>query len=118
MIFIAWLLCALIGAMIGREKGETSAGFILGLVLGPIVLLIILLSKGNKRVCPYCKEYINKDATRCSKCQKDLESSKIETVINHNETKAKYLRGFLQKNRMAVLLVILAVSLILLVRAF
>lgn len=39
--------------------------------LGPIALFFAALLPEKKR-CTHCKELINKDATRCPKCQGDL----------------------------------------------
>ncbi len=30
----------------------------------------------GKKPCPFCKEYINKEATKCPKCQSVLEEGK------------------------------------------
>ncbi len=68
---VFWLLCGVVSAMIGEKKGEGCLGFFFGLLLGPIGIVIALLSKGNRKVCPFCKELINRDATVCPKCQRD-----------------------------------------------
>lgn len=70
---IFWIICGIVAGMIGSGKGQGCFGFIIGFLLGPIGIIIALISKGNRKQCPYCKEYINKDATRCPKCQSDLE---------------------------------------------
>lgn len=69
---IFWFICGLIAAAIGSSKGEGCVGFIIGLILGPLGILAALLSKGNRVRCPYCREYIDKKATKCPKCQSDL----------------------------------------------
>ncbi len=67
---IVWLGLGIASGIIGSRKGIGCLGFFLGCVLGPIGLIIILVMKGNRKQCAYCKEYIHKDATICPKCQK------------------------------------------------
>lgn len=69
---LIWILCGVVAAMIGAKKGEGCGGFILGVLLGPFGILIALLSKGNRKTCPHCKELIHQDATVCSRCQRDV----------------------------------------------
>ena len=69
---LIWFLFGIVAAMIGKRKGEGLLGFIVGILLGPIGILIVLFSKGNRKICPACKEFIHKDATRCPRCQKEL----------------------------------------------
>jgi hypothetical protein len=72
MIFVfSWLVCGIIAAMIGSKKGESCLGFIIGALLGPIGILLAILSRGNRKACPSCKEMINKKAKVCPHCQRD-----------------------------------------------
>ncbi len=77
MFIFIWVMCAIIAAGIGSNKGMAGSGFLLGLIFGPIGIIIVLVSSGDKRVCPYCKEMVHKDAVRCPKCQKDLGQEKV-----------------------------------------
>jgi amino acid transporter len=72
MIIIWWFIFAIAATMIGAKKGLGFSAFMLGLFLGPLGILIVLLSQGNRKNCPYCKELVNKDATRCPHCQKEF----------------------------------------------
>jgi hypothetical protein len=72
-IVIIWILCGIVAAMIGAKKGMGSSAFVVGFLLGPFGILIALLSKGDRRSCLYCKEWIHKDATVCPHCQRKLE---------------------------------------------
>lgn len=63
------MLCAIVAALIGARKGEGFLAFILGLLLGPIGILIALVSKGNRRPCPWCKETVHKEAVVCPRCR-------------------------------------------------
>jgi len=66
------IVSAFVGGAIGAKKGEAGFGFLLGLFLGPIGWLLIFLSKGNRKTCPFCKGSVHPEATRCPHCQKDL----------------------------------------------
>ena len=46
------LICAVIGALIGRSKGRWLAGFVWGAALGPIGWIVIAVSKREPRLCP------------------------------------------------------------------
>ena len=72
---LIWLLCGVAAAMIGNQKGEGCGAFIIGVLFGPFGILFAILSKGNRKVCPFCKERIHKDAIACPKCQRDLTQS-------------------------------------------
>ena len=67
-----WLLCGIIAAMIGSQKGEGCFAFIMGVLFGPFGILFALVSNGNRKVCPSCKELIHKDAMVCPHCQRDM----------------------------------------------
>jgi hypothetical protein len=71
---LLWLLCGFIAAIIGGRKGEGCLGFVLGVLLGPFGILIAIASKGNRKQCTFCKEWIHKDAIICPHCQKELRS--------------------------------------------
>lgn len=75
-IIIFWLCCVLVTTMIGSTKGEGLWGFILGLFLGPVAVIIALFTKGNRQECPFCRELINKDATRCPRCTSEISGTK------------------------------------------
>jgi threonine/homoserine efflux transporter RhtA len=69
---VLWIVSIIIGTMIGNKKGEGCVSLIGTVILGPIWLPIVLLSKGNRKKCPYCCEYIHKDAKICPHCRKEL----------------------------------------------
>jgi len=71
--FCVWMFCGIVSAMVGAKKGEGCLGFILGMFLGPFGILFALLSKGNRKTCPFCKEMIHQDASVCSHCRSAIE---------------------------------------------
>jgi hypothetical protein len=97
-IFLLWLLCGLIAGTIGKRKGEGFFAFIIGLIFGPFGIIFALISRGNRRTCPYCKELIHKDAIRCPHCQKEFieinNESPVQTPIynNRKQIQINYLK--------------------------
>ena len=49
-LVIIWLLCSVVGAIVGNSKGRGAEGAILGLVLGffGVIITIFLPAKGDK----------------------------------------------------------------------
>jgi hypothetical protein len=66
-----WILFGIVAGMIGGKKGEGCLMFFLGFLLGPFGVLIALFSSGNRKVCPHCRELIDRNATVCSHCHRD-----------------------------------------------
>lgn len=84
-LFIFWLLCAVLAAMIAHSRGGSAiGGFILGLILGPFGIGIAFflgspqerearaIRKGQLRKCPHCAEVVRGDARICRYCHGDL----------------------------------------------
>lgn len=64
------LICALVGALIGKHKNAIARDTILGLALGPIGWIISLLLPAirPKPVCPTCKCSIDTGDKHCRHC--------------------------------------------------
>ena len=73
-LFILGLLCGIVASLIGHKKDRSILGFILGFLFGPFGILIILVIRGSRRNCPYCKELMQYTATVCPHCQKESSS--------------------------------------------
>jgi hypothetical protein len=91
---ILWILCGVVAAMIGAKKGVARAEFYAGLFLGPIGILIAIFSKGDRKSCSYCKEWIHKDATVCPHCQRERWSRCSRFVVPSVESEDRYVRPF------------------------
>ncbi|MFN7609578.1 MAG: zinc ribbon domain-containing protein [bacterium] len=84
--FIIWIAIGFVGALIAKNKGNSSClGMIISLILGPIGLLIVfflpdnewgkLKRSGHTKQCPYCAEYVRPDAQVCKHCGRDIGNS-------------------------------------------
>ena len=71
---VIWLVCGVIAAKIGSTKGESTGGFIAGFFLGPLGIILALVSKGNRKPCPFCRESVNPEASVCPHCQKEIST--------------------------------------------
>lgn len=86
--FIFWVLCGIAAATVASSKGRSAVGwFFLGLILGPFGLIFALIvgKEGpaeGERKCPFCAEFIKREAIVCKHCGKDLP----------NEPKAEALK--------------------------
>lgn len=77
-ILLGMLLFAFVCANIAPKKGKDKAPwFIFGLLTGPIALIVLLLmpedNMGMGQVkCPYCAEFVKREAIVCKHCRRDL----------------------------------------------
>jgi hypothetical protein len=81
------LVCAVIGALIGRSKGRWLAGFIWGAALGPIGWIIIAVAKREPRECPECGRKNPPDAKVCHGC--GIEFRKYASQTTRSRLKAQ-----------------------------
>jgi len=76
MISLFWLILgAAIGYAASQRKGFSTAGGIVGgALLGPLAVLLFAVSGGSdqRKKCPYCDEWIQKAASICKHCHKEV----------------------------------------------
>ena len=90
-VFIFWVLCGIAAAMVASSKGRSVGGwFFLGLILGPFGLLFALLAgkegpAEGERKCPFCAEFIKKEAVVCKHCGRDLPENPIAETATHTD---------------------------------
>lgn len=75
------VLCGVIGYSIGKPKNRGTDGLILGIILGPIGWLIAILQRPLGEKCPYCGGLLNKGATCCCHCGREVIKRRIPKVI-------------------------------------
>ena len=71
IILILWIIPVVFGTYIGNQKGEGFISFVLLLLLGWIWFPVVLLSRGNRKRCRSCYEWMNKKAVICPHCRKE-----------------------------------------------
>jgi hypothetical protein len=71
VLLVLWVLCGVAAAAIGQTKGEGCLAFVVGVVLGPFGILFAVLSRGNRKRCPFCQELIHESASVCPHCQRE-----------------------------------------------
>jgi hypothetical protein len=71
-LLFGWLICALIGAIIGQRRGVGIRGFMWGFFLGPIGCLLVALLPGKSKRCPQCDETVRPGALVCKHCGADV----------------------------------------------
>jgi len=85
MFLIIWLCCGIAAAMVASSKGRSTGGwFFLGILLGPFGLIFALLAgkegpAQGERKCPFCAEFIKKEAVVCKHCGRDLPGQEAST---------------------------------------
>ncbi len=77
-VFFWAIVGGVMGAVINTKKGYSGlVGFLGGALLGPVLVWLFLLGGDNKKglglkKCPYCAEWVKKQATVCKFCQREL----------------------------------------------
>lgn len=71
ILSIIWVVCWIATIIVAGQRGGFNQGclaVLTGFLFGPIALIVALRYGAQ---CPFCKNYINKGATVCPKCQKE-----------------------------------------------
>jgi hypothetical protein len=69
---VGWLISAVVGAIIGNNKGRPAAGAIYGLLLGPLGWIVILIAPDVRPKCPECGGTTVRGAQKCMNCGSHL----------------------------------------------
>lgn len=82
---IIWVLCGFASAMVASSKGRSASGwFFMGLIFGPFGILFALFSgkegpDENEKKCPFCAEFVKREAVVCKHCGKELPQPPVKT---------------------------------------
>ena len=71
-LFVLWIVCGMVGFVIGRARGRRPAGLGFGFILGPLGWLITLCLSNARRKCVWCKFQIPDGAIVCGHCGREL----------------------------------------------
>lgn len=79
---IAWLLSAIVGAIIGFAKGRPAAGAMWGLLLGPLGWFVLVSVPDTRPKCPECFGAVVVGARKCMHCGSSLKE--IDALPNRS----------------------------------
>jgi hypothetical protein len=68
---VVWVLCGVVGAIIGSRRNAEGLGFFLGVLFGPLGA-IAAFALDNRPPCPECHNKIDKGVRVCSACRVQL----------------------------------------------
>ena len=76
-IVVFWVVCAILGAIIGGRKDASGAGFLLGLIFGPLGV-IAAFAMDSRSSCPHCGGRLNGRPQVCQHCQRSIQWASLE----------------------------------------
>ena len=94
-VFIIYIVIAHYTGKIADQKGYSYGGFFLFSLIVPLIALLIASFLGissdsdNNRKCPFCAEYVKKEAIICKHCKKNLPEVNIEEDKEINDSTYK-----------------------------
>jgi len=85
-LFVIWLICGVVSAIVATNKGRSGCGwFATGVLLGPLGFILALvvpkneprveqrsIRSGESKKCPFCAELVKREALVCKHCGRDL----------------------------------------------
>jgi len=78
---IVWAVCGSVAAIVAARLGSNVWLWLaLGLLGGPFGL-IFSFAAGNDRKCEYCANHIDRAATTCPRCNKDVSQSALKPPV-------------------------------------
>lgn len=86
---VATIVCAAVGAYIGRRKNAVTRDAILGATLGPIgwIVSLVLPARKPPAQCPACKKTVEHGDAHCRHCGANLRASALPRATLGGERK-------------------------------
>jgi phage FluMu protein Com len=72
IIVAFWVLCGILGYLIGQAKGRGEEGAVAGLLLGPLGIIFMLVAGDKRPRCPACRQSVDPSAWICPHCQHQI----------------------------------------------
>ncbi len=74
VFLIIWLFFSGVAAAIAQKKGKALEAFLLAVLLSPLIgILYAVFTKGVRKQCSFCKEWIHPSASVCPHCRNAVE---------------------------------------------
>lgn len=86
-----WLVCGVVGGVIGNTKDAGVSGFLLGALLGPLGVLAAFAVDGRPQ-CEKCRTRIDPKATICPQCRTERSASLEESDSASLNAEEEYVR--------------------------
>lgn len=71
-VVVAWIICGVLGAIIGSSKNAAGIGFMLGVLFGPLGVIAAFATDGRDK-CSKCQGRLNGKPEICPHCGTKLD---------------------------------------------
>lgn len=108
MIFIFWILLAVLVGIVASKKGSSGLGyFVLSVLFSPLISLLVLLilssnaassekkglKSGTLRKCPSCAEAVKAEAKICKHCSSELPEIELPAQTGSRDYISDFVNG-------------------------
>ena len=86
LFILIWIVCGIVGLILGDKKGMPGTGALLGFSLGIIGIVILITLEDKYKTCPGCGNRLRPDAIRCLSCGYDVRNVTVKKPPEFNQT--------------------------------